>query len=220
MDSLFHLYARNDGGGGGGAGDTLIIAAPSVPPYTTPALTANLVFRVLLGIMANIICIVPLRLLYTNGELAAFVFIVNLMFKNILTVVNALIWRDDHVESWWPGYGFCDVSAFLHNFTLGLFATCLLAITRNLAIQVGLMRANPLTVREKRRKNLVQALIMFPLPLLQLVLTWLLTAQRYAVGTLIGCSWIGYGAWPYLVFFLLIPLAVSLMTVGYASKYP
>lgn len=202
-----------------GAGDPLIIADPSVLPYTTPALTANLFFRVALALVGNIFCLVPLRLLWRNSELAAVVFIVNVELKNFETVLYALIWRDDNMEDWWPGYGLCDVSAFFHNFSIALFATCMLAIVRNLAHQVGLMRANPLTVREKRKRNLVQALIMFPLPVLQLSLTWFLTAQRYAIGPLIGCTWVGYGAWPFLVFFVLAPVIVSLMTVGYASKY-
>lgn len=210
MNEAAHLYAR---------GDALIIATPSVEPYTTSALTANLVFRVMLGTIANLVILVPLRLLYRNGELAAVVFIINIWLKNLQTVIYALIWRNDDMENWWPGYGLCDFSSFFHNFTICLFATCLLAIMRNLAHQVGLLNANPLTVKEKRKRNLIQALIMFPLPIIQLALTWPLTAQRYAVGTLIGCSWVGYGAWPYLVFFILVPLLISLLTVCYAGKF-
>lgn len=202
-----------------GGGDPLIIASPSVFPYTTAALTTNLVFRVSLALIGNIVCLVPLRLLWRNSELAAVVFIINVELKNFQTILYALIWRNDDMENWWPGYGLCDASAFFHNFSIALFATCMLAIMRNLAHQVGLMRANPLTVKEKRKRNVVQALIMFPLPILQLSLTWFLTAQRYAVGTLIGCTWIGYGAWPFLVFFVLTPVIVSLMTCSYASKF-
>lgn len=197
-----------------------LIKAPGPDTITSPSLTANLLMRVILGIFANIVCLVPLKHLYRNGEFAAVVFIVNIEIKNLDTIVNALLWRNDDVDSWWAGYGLCDVIPYIRNFTIVLFCTCLLAIMRNLAQQVGLMRANPLTVREKRKRNLVQALIMFPLPILQMAWIWPLTAQRYVIGTLVGCSWISYPAWPYVIFFILVPVIVSLITTGYASKSP
>ncbi|KAG8416600.1 hypothetical protein J3458_007175 [Metarhizium acridum] len=195
---------------------TVVSSAPTFPPYTTPALTANLVCRVFLAVLANLVCLVPLRLLYRNGELAAVVFILNIQIKNLETIINALIWRNDDIMSWWAGYGWCDFDAYIHNISIGLFVTCLLAIMRNLAQQVGLMRANALTTRERRRRNLIQALIIFPFPILQLALTWPLTAQRYLVGTLMGCNWIPHPSWPFLVFFVLPPPIFALVTTGYA----
>lgn len=196
----------------------IVYLAKSLPPYTTPALTANLVCRVAFGILANLLCLVPLRLLYRNHELAAVVFILNIEFKNILTVVSALIWRDDNMEDWWAGYGLCDFASFANNFSFGLFDTCMLAIMRNLAHQANLLSAHPLSAREKRRRNLVHVLIMFPLPIVQVGWTWFLTAQRYLIGTLTGCTWAQYPSWPYVVFFALPPLVLSVVTVGYAGE--
>ncbi|KAG5952301.1 hypothetical protein E4U53_001193 [Claviceps sorghi] len=190
--------------------------AEPMPPFTTPALTANLVCRVLLAAIANLTCLVPLRLLYKNGEFAAVVFILNLEVKNLDTIVNSLIWRNDNIRSWWPGHGWCDVDAYIQNLSIGLYITCLLAIVRNLAQQVGLMRANALTVQERRRRNLFQALIIFPFPIVQLVMTWPLTAQRHIVGTLIGCSWVPHPSWPFLLLFVLPPPVFALITAGYA----
>lgn len=209
MDVLAHLHAR---------GDAPIIASPGMEPYTTPALTANLVFRVILALVANLVCLVPLRLLHRNGELAAVVFIVNIELKNIQTIVYALIWRDDNTDSWWTGQGLCDFHPYFHNFTISVYSTCMLAIMRNISHQVGLMTAHPLTVTEKRRRNLIQALFIFPLPIIQLALTWPLTAGRYAIGTLVGCGWINSTSWPYLVFFVLAPVIVSLGTVWYSGE--
>ncbi|KAL6692637.1 pheromone A receptor domain-containing protein [Trichoderma pleuroticola] len=188
--------------------------APTI--YTTPSLTANLVCRVFFGILANLVCLIPLQLLYRNGEFAAVVFILNVELENLRNIVNALIWRNDDVESWWPGYGLCDVDAFLHNFCISIFATCLLAIMRNLAIQVGSLRANPPSRREKRRRNIIQALIIFPLPLVQVAWTYPLAQQRYYVGTLVGCYWPNASAWPSIVFEILPQAVVSLVTAGYA----
>ncbi|KAK2600303.1 hypothetical protein QQS21_004944 [Conoideocrella luteorostrata] len=197
---------------------TIVATAPIHPPYTSPALTANLVCRVLLAIVANLVCLVPLRLLYRNGEFAVVVFILNVEIKNLETIINSLIWRNDDLLSWWHGYGWCDVDAYIHNASIGLYVTCLLAIMRNLAQQVGLMRASALTAKERRRRNVIQALIIFPFPILQMALTWPLAAQRYLVGTLIGCNWVAHQSWPFLVFFVLPPPIFALITAGYAGK--
>ncbi|KAG6283157.1 hypothetical protein E4U48_001513 [Claviceps purpurea] len=78
------------------------------------------------------------------------------------------------------------------------------------------MRASALTVQERRRRNLYQALIIFPYPIVQLAMTWPVASQRYIVGTLIGCSWNPHTSWPYLVFFVLPPPVFALITAGYA----
>lgn len=209
MTSSIHLFGR---------GDLTTIAAPGPGTTTTPSLTANLVCRILFGIIANIACVVPLKNLYRNGEFAAVVFIANIELANLDTIINALIWRNDDTSKWWSGEGLCDISPYYTSFQNALFGTCLLAIMRNLAQQVGLLRANPLTGQERRRRNLVQALIMFPLPILQVAWVWPLTTQRYAIATLVGCSWIAWPAWPYMTFFVIAPVVIALITSGYASK--
>ncbi|POR37954.1 Pheromone a factor receptor [Tolypocladium paradoxum] len=201
-----------------GRDDAVIFRFASDPPYTTTSLTANLILRVLLALVGNIVCLVPLHLLHRNGEFAAVVFILNNMAVNLETVVMSLIWRDDDLQSRWPGYGLCDVDAYLHNASQSLYVTCLLAIMRNLAQQVGMLRANSLTAKERRVRNLIQALIMFPLPILQLAMTWLITTERYDVGTLIGCTWVPHASWPNLAFFILPPVVVAFVTAVYAVK--
>jgi pheromone a factor receptor len=209
MADSIHLFGRDD---------SSIIAVPGPGTITTPSLTINLISRVLLAIIANLACIVPLKNLYRNGEFAAVVFIANIQWANLDTIINALIWRNDDTSEWWSGEGFCDLNPYYTNFTNALFGTCLLAIMRNLAQQVGLLRANPLTVHERRRRNLVQALIMFPLPLLQVAWVWPLTTQRYAVATLAGCSWVAWPSWPYMAFFVIAPVVVALVTSVYAGN--
>jgi hypothetical protein len=186
--------------------------------FTTPLLTANLICRVFFGILANMACLVPLKLLHRNREFAAVVFIVAILLINTLHIANALIWRDDNLAGWWSGYGWCDLHVYLYSPLLAVYATCVLAIMRNLADQVGLLRANPLTVGEKKRRNLIQALIIFPLPLLQLALIYPLTAQRYAIGTLVGCSWVVDRSWPVVVFFILPNPILALIAAWYAGK--
>jgi hypothetical protein len=210
MDSLLNLTPR----------DAPKILTPGPPPaaFATPSLTANLICRVVFALLGNLLCLVPLGLLYRNGELAAAILILVVELQNFENTVNALIWHNDDVESWWPGYGFCDVDSHIRNLGIGLFNTCLLAIMRNLALQIGNLRASPLTKKEKMRRNIVQALIIFPLPLLQVAWTYPLAQQRYYIGTLTGCSWVNSHSWPYMVFDIFLPVLMSILTAGYASK--
>ncbi|KAM0281346.1 hypothetical protein ACHAQH_003614 [Verticillium albo-atrum] len=198
-------------------GQTTILSPFPVPDDVSPtSLTANLVCRVVFGLLTNVICLVPLRLLWRNGEFSAVVFIVDVMCLNMLTVINALIWRNDDTTQWWAGYGWCDLHAFLYVPLMCLYSTSCLAISRNLSEQVNMLRANPLTHREKRRKNLIQALIMFPIPLIQMAWIYPLTAQRYIIITLVGCDWRVHGSWPYFVFFLLPAPLLALTSAFYS----
>ncbi|KAM0459481.1 hypothetical protein ACHAPV_005669 [Trichoderma viride] len=208
MDSPFNIAPRG----------TPSIFTPGPPPttFTNPSLTANLICRVVLALLGNLVCLVPLRLLYRNGELAAAMLILVVELQNFDNALNALIWHNDDMASWWPGYGFCDVDSHIRNLGIGLFNTCLLASMRNLAMQIQNMRANPLTKREKTRRNVVQALIIFPLPLLQAAWTYPLSQQRYYIGTLSGCTWAPAHSWPYAAFDIVLPALMPLLTAGYA----
>ncbi|KAJ6446524.1 pheromone receptor [Purpureocillium lavendulum] len=196
-------------------GDAFVVPVPSLAEQPT-SLTVNLGFRVALGIIADLACLVPLWILVRNGEFAASLFVLNVVLYNVDTVVNSLIWRDNDTLSWWPGMGFCDFDNFYRNFSKALFLTCLLAIMRNLAIQVGELRAHPLSVHERRRRNLIQGLIIFPWPLSLLAWTYPLSMQRYVIGTLSGCDWAASPSWPYLVFFVIPPIIIGGLTLIYS----
>ncbi|KAL7901041.1 pheromone A receptor domain-containing protein [Trichoderma sp. SZMC 28014] len=208
MDSLLSLAPRDE--------PQFVLLGPPPDVTNTPSLTANLICRVLFALIGNLVCVVPLRLLYGNGELAAALFILVVELQNFEYIVNALIWRNDDVESWWPGYGLCDVNSHVRNLSIGLFNSCLLAIMRNLSLQIGNLRASPLTKKEKTQRNIVQAIIIFPLPLLQIVWTYPLAEHRYYIGTLVGCTWANDESWPYLIFYVVLSTLMPVVTAGYA----
>ncbi|KAF4816899.1 Pheromone a factor receptor [Colletotrichum tropicale] len=185
-------------------------------PYTTPSMKANLICRVVSACLANLVCLIPLRNLYRNGEFAAAVFVSTVILLNLLTVVNSLIWRDDNIKEWWRGWIWCDIHPYLYQPALTIYATSIAAIMRNLAEQVNLDRAGPLTTIEKRKRMWFQALIIFPLPVIQVGWLYPLAGQRYVIGTLKGCLWSTTPNWPCIVFFLLPIPVVTLMTGFYS----
>ncbi|KAL1844024.1 hypothetical protein VTJ49DRAFT_5775 [Mycothermus thermophilus] len=173
------------------------------PPYTTPALQANLFFRVFLGVVALFITWVPARLLWRNGEFAATVMCVMLMINNLTTVISALIWRDNNVADWWAGYGWCDFQAYSYFGLHTAFNISLFEIMRGLADKVSLSRADRPSRREVRRQRIISALVIFTVPVIQTILTYFATVSRYNVATLVGCNAVFYPNWVYLVFYLL-----------------
>ncbi|KAH7349483.1 pheromone receptor [Plectosphaerella cucumerina] len=166
-----------------------------------------------MGFVAIFACLVPLRLLYRNKEFAAIVFVVNDLGLCLINTINALIWHDDNMDNWYTGFGWCDLHPYLYVPMMTLFTTSVLAHSRGMAEKVSLVRASPMTKRERRRNYLMQSLIMFPLPIVQLAWMYPLTAQRFVLTTLVGCDWRVDGSWPWLTFFIL-PIPILSIIAG------
>jgi pheromone a factor receptor len=171
------------------------------PPYSNTSMEINLFFRVFLGLVANIAYWVPMRVLWKNGEFAASVWCVINMILNVYYVVNALIWRNDNVQTWFDGRGWCDLQIYTVYPFQTIYAACVFTIMHNLATKVGMMRATSLSSSEKRRRNIREALILFIIPLLQVIMTYFVLEQRFNVATLIGCRNIYHRNWVYVIIF-------------------
>ncbi|KAI1119773.1 GPCR fungal pheromone mating factor [Nemania abortiva] len=183
---------------------------------TNPALLANLVFRVILAFAGILINWVPFRLLVRNGEFAAVVFIVDVAIMNLITILNSIIWHDDNWNTWWNGAGLCDIEVYLSAPLQTIYAASIFTVMYHLAQQVRLSRAGR-DRDERTRRHLVQAAIIFPVPFVQLVFTYFDLAQRYIVGTLIGCSAVYDVSWPKNVVYDAPPVVFAVLSVPYAS---
>ena len=196
---------------------TFWISQANNDPLSGSELTTNLACRVVFSILSNLLMWVPLTLLRRNGEFAAVIFIVVTMTYNVLTLINAIIWRTDDVSAWWMGWGYCDAFIYINYPILTTYTACVFAIMRNLADQTSLMRANSLSLRERHRRNIIQALTIFPVPLIQLALMYPISTHRYYLLTLAGCTWWPSRTWPQLVFFLIPQPAFALGAAWYAG---
>lgn len=182
----------------------------------TPGMLANIIFRFILNLGAAIACWVPLRLFHKNGELAGFSMVLATAILNFFYALNAVIWPNNDMSQWVKGYGWCDVQLALWMPLETLNAAAVCAVMQNIAAQVSVMRASTLTRQEKRRKHLIQALIIFPLPLLQLVLYYFAIAMRYNISGIIGCQAVFEANWVFLVFFLM-PCPIFAVGAAYFS---
>ncbi|KAK3322344.1 pheromone A receptor-domain-containing protein [Apodospora peruviana] len=183
------------------------------PPYTDPSLQVNLFFRVFLGFLSIFIAFVPARLLWWNGEFAATVFCITTIISSFFYAVNALIWRDDKIKTWYAGYGWCDVQVYIVFALETCYNICLFEIMRGLASKVALLRIGGLTTRERRRQHITSALVIFTIPFLQVVLTYFIIHRRYNVSTLAGCTAVYDHDWVFLVFFVL-PSPIFILGAG------
>ncbi|KAL2188810.1 hypothetical protein L209DRAFT_801562 [Thermothelomyces heterothallicus CBS 203.75] len=185
-------------------------------PHTSPALQVNLFFRVFLGLVSIFVTWVPARLLWRGGEFGGTVLCVMLLVLNLITVVNALIWRDDNVERWWAGQGWCDILTYAFFAIHTAFNHCMFEIMRGLASKVALNRAVKPTRSERRRQRVISALVIFTVPVIQVVLTYFVTSGRYNVSTLVGCGAVYYPNWVFLVFYIL-PTPVFAVGAAYMA---
>ncbi|KAI1151577.1 pheromone A receptor-domain-containing protein [Nemania diffusa] len=184
-------------------------------PATNPGLLANFVLRVILAFAGILISWVPLRLLVRNGEFAAVVFIVDVAVMNFITILNSVIWHDDNWSVWWDGAGLCDVEVYLSAPLQTIYAASIFTVMYHLAQQVKLSRVGR-GRREMTRRHLLQAAIIFPVPLVQLAFTYFDLAQRYIVGTLIGCSAVYDVSWPKNLVYDAPPAVFAVLSVPYA----
>lgn len=187
-------------------------------PVSQASLTTNVVCRVIFTTLSNLLMWVPLKLLRRNGELAAVIFIVVTMIFNLFTAVNSLIWHTDDTSTWWMGWGYCDVYNYINYPVLTVYTSCVFAIMRNLADQISLMRADSLSLREKRRRNIIQSVIIFLVPLIQVACIYPTSLHRYYVMPLVGCGWWPSRTWLSFVIYCIPPPVFALGAAWYAGR--
>lgn len=159
-----------------------------------------------------------MQLFCRSGELAGATLVISGALMNLYHFTNTLTWHNDDIANWPRGYGWCDIqlASAVPLETLVAASTC--AILRNVAIQISSLRATTLTGNEKRRKNLAHALIIFPVPLLQVILYFFVIKMRYNISGITGCQAVFQTNWVFVLFFLLPCPILSLCAGYYAGK--
>ena len=191
-------------------GGTLVLGRGGHAP-SPPALVANVVLRLILCPLAMLLTIVPLRMLWKNGEFPAVVFVLCTNIMALFVFVNAALWHNQDFDSWWLGYGWCDLQAYVGYSLTTAYSACVCAIMQRLSSQLGLTRVSSLSPRERRKQLIVQAAIIFPVPVLQAVITIFVQGIRYAIIPGGGCT-VQYNATALvLVFFVLPPTIFTII---------
>lgn len=179
----------------------------------------NIFFRIFFNMSAAASCWIPLRLFYKHEEVTGTSMVVAVALLNLFYAVNALLWPTDDIANWPEGYGWCDVQLILWVPLETLNAAAVCAVMQNIASQVSLFRASGLTWEEKRRKRIVQACTLFPVPVLQVLLYYFVIAMRYNISGIVGCQAVFDPDWIFLVFFIL-PCPLFVVAAAYYAGEP
>jgi pheromone a factor receptor len=190
--------------------------------YNVPAqIAARLVF----GLVASLALLIPLKLLHRNAELAAVTLLAATLARNVLTMLNAVVWRSDAgLARQFDGHVYCDVQVYLAVPLQLVYATAILAVMSNLARQMRLAGGRGagvmMTRREKRRRNWRAVAIIFPPALVQMAAMYPLGWRRYLIHTVVGCKWAAYRTWVSVVFFYVPHPVVASASCYYAGESP
>ncbi|KAH7038218.1 GPCR fungal pheromone mating factor [Microdochium trichocladiopsis] len=184
---------------------------------TDSSLEANRVLRILLAFLGTTLCYVPLRLLLRNKQYAAVSLILTIGVMNSFTVLNSSIWPNDQYENWWSGHGLCDIEVYVAAPTQTAYAASIFAIMRRLTSQIKLNNVTTVDSQSQARKRLVEELgIILAVPAFQLLFTHFDLAQRYIIGTLVGCSAVYDRSWPKALVFDTPPAVFALGSMPFA----
>ncbi|TAQ90611.1 hypothetical protein B7494_g1076 [Chlorociboria aeruginascens] len=180
----------------------------------------NAIALPLFAAVGILITIVPLRSLYRVKNIAACTLIITAMVLNIMTFVNALIWPTDNFDTWWKGVGLCDVEVAVRTPLFTLVTSSTMCITRLLARALDTDNAMLHETKAMRLRTLmIECLLVFTIPVLEVALHYLIQAQRFEVATIYGCADILDYSWPTLVIMHIWPPIFAIATCFYASKF-
>lgn len=170
-----------------------------------------------LAIVANY---VPLRLLLRVKKVAASTLVIVLMIQNAFSFINAIIWPNDNVETWFSGVGLCDVEVAIRSPVSTLLTSCSAYISWDLA--KALDTDNPRTLHEprkaRRRRIAIELIFCFAIPVLQIPLQYIVQMNRYAIVTVFGCTSFVDNSWPTVVIIAIWPSIFALLNAYFASK--
>ncbi|KAE8148587.1 pheromone A receptor-domain-containing protein [Aspergillus avenaceus] len=171
-----------------------------------------------LSMLSMFLSIVPLVLHWNNRNLPATTLIVWFYFLNLFNIINAFIWPNDDMDTWWSGAGLCDVEVKIMVASYVGVPGCLLCIFRNLAYVLDTRRATLVPTKRQRWWNIgMDALFCVIVPVLAMITHIVYQASRYILGGISGCINSYDESWMSLVLAWIWPLIICLIGGYYCS---
>lgn len=173
----------------------------------------------LLSLLAIILILPPLAWHGRNRNLPASCCAGWFLICDVFIFVNAFIWPNDNVDSWWSGAGLCDVEVkVLVASYLGL-PGALMCIFRNLSQILDTSTTSLIPTQTQRRRNLViDIAFCLGLPVLFSIISFVVQKNRYMIFAISGCVTPFDESWASLVFSYMWPLVICLVAAYYCCK--
>ena len=185
------------------------IEGPSIAGVVYPLLT----------LLTILLSIAPLIWHIKNRNLAASSLICWIVLNNIFYFINALVWPNDDLDSWWRGYGLCDLEVKLQvAVTIGIPAS-LVCIMRNLAAVLDTSRTvlQP-TPAQWRRRYAIESLLCFGAPIYMIIIHYVVQNIRYYIFAISGCVPGFDDSWPSILLVEVWSPFFNIVAAYYSSK--
>ncbi|GES65920.1 a-pheromone receptor PreA [Aspergillus terreus] len=176
------------------------------------ALYAQTLLVPILSVVSMVLSITPLILHWQNRNWAATCLICWCLGLNLFNVVNALIWPNDDIDSWWSGAGLCDLEVKIMVASYVAVPGNLLCIFRNLASVLDTRRATLVPSKQQRwRNHFFDILFCVVVPVMAMITHIVYQKSRYVLWGISGCvnsfdeSWVSFVLsfmWPPIICFI------------------
>ncbi|GME38194.1 a-pheromone receptor [Neofusicoccum parvum] len=181
-----------------------------------PLYSASIFLPIAAGLVV-VLNIPPLVWHFRNRNLGACSLVIWPLVFNLFAMVNALIWPRDNVQAWYNGRGLCDLEVYTLIAGWTGLPSCLLCIIRNLAQVLDTKRQVVTRCRAQRvRQCIIDSLICWGPPALQLCLFDLVKVNRYSICGLNGCVPSLDTTWMSILVVYIWPLLICMVAGYYA----
>ncbi|KAL4890353.1 pheromone A receptor-domain-containing protein [Aspergillus ambiguus] len=166
----------------------------------------------ILSFTSILLSITPLILHAQNRNWPATCLICWCLALGLFNIVNAAIWPNDDIDTWWNGAGLCDVEVKIMVASYVAVPGNLLCIFRNLASVLDTRRATLVpTTQQRWRNHIIDVLFCIVAPVMSMVTHIVYQKSRYVLWGISGCvnsfdeSWVSLVLsfmWPPIICFI------------------
>ena len=135
-----------------------------------------------------LLIIPPMLWHFRNRNIGATCLVAWISFLLLFTFVNAILWPNDNIETWYSGTGLCDFEVKIQVASQVALPASLACILRTLAAVMD--TDHPTLIKSKaqrRRSYIIDLLWCVGFPLLQMPLHYIVQTRRYYVYGIAGC---------------------------------
>ncbi|KAJ8502460.1 hypothetical protein ONZ45_g11739 [Pleurotus djamor] len=167
--------------------------------------------------IASIICailvLIPLPWHWRAGTVATISIIAWLFLANLINAVNSIIWRDNVIiqATIW-----CDITTKITVGCTFALPAALFCLCMHLE-RVSSIRQVSTTVKDKRRRQIVDSLLCFGVPAIFMALHYIVQGHRFDIVQFFGCRPTTYVSLPALFIMWIPPLLFSFGALIFAA---
>ncbi|MCJ1400025.1 a-factor receptor [Xylographa trunciseda] len=152
-----------------------------------------------------------------NRNLPASSLIFWIIVSNLMNVINAILWPNDNIPSWFSGTILCDIEVKLDLAVTFALVGSVFCITRALARALDTSKPAISACGQQRfQRNLLDCALCFGPPLYIIIIHYVVQPSRYYLFAISGCTPSVDNSWPTIVLVFIWPPILCLPSAYYA----